>query len=421
MSVVIQDNFSLAAAKAVDNRYEKVTSGGTSVPYANTSEALTAIPLVYRHIGLTVAIDNGSGGATEYWFKDNTTTLVPKGGAVANADNGLSLTTGYVKLGGALTQATTNITGSNQSLNFYLNSDANDRYTQFLSNKFFGIIQSGDLPNAITSSGSMSRLVIFKSTGGIWTNNYSSNAYEAQTRFLQQYPWTNNPSYNPSTGTPTPPPLDDAHSFQIYDDLISTNQSSALISHYYDERVGSSNWQETYTSNFGNLTIGKVYTLRTKATGDNFPSTLALSTKSGSANTTGWVFVYSGNASGAIWTNGSIIDGDFPKITNDPKFSIVSCQVGDSPGDYAGLGTVYIRGNGLLINSVIDQRASTTRGLLLGRFTTGTRPKSSVVPLKQGELFYNASANRLEFFISASSGNDTWGVVTNTTTTYPSS
>jgi hypothetical protein len=264
-------------------------------------------------------------------------------------------------------------------------------------------------------------LVVFKSTAGIWTNNYTSYAYEAQARFLQQYPWTNNPTYNPSTGTPAPPPLDDAHSFQIYDNLVSTNQSSALISHYYDERVGSPNWQETYTSNFGNLTVGKVYTLRTKAAGDNFPSTLASSTKAGTANTAGWVFVYSGVTTGAVWTNGSIIDGYFPKITNDPKFSIVSCQVGDSPGDYAGLGIIYARGNGLLVNTVIDQRGSVSRGLLLGRFTNSTRPKSSVVPLKQGELFYNTTDNKLEFFISAGGGNDTWGVVTNTTTTYPSS
>ena len=108
MAVVIQDNFSLAAAKAVDNRYEKVSSGGVSIPYTSTSEALSSIPLVYRHIGLTVAIDNGSGGATEYWFKDNTTTLVPKSGAVGGAKNGLTLDTGdgNIKLGGALTENT---------------------------------------------------------------------------------------------------------------------------------------------------------------------------------------------------------------------------------------------------------------------------------------------------------------------------
>lgn len=418
MAVVIQDNFNVAAAKAIDNRYEKVV-GGVSTPYVNTSEVLTSIPLVYRHLGLTVCVADGLS-IKEYWFKDNLTTLVPKSGAVSDAKNGLTLDTsdGKIKLGGTLTETSTDITGVDKFFNFYLNSGAGDRYTQFLSNKFFGIIQSGDLPNAInTPDKSMTRLVVFKSTGGIWTNNYSSGAYEAQTRFLQQYPWTNNPTY---PVTPTPPPLDDAHGFQIYENFVSTNRSSSLISHYYDERVGSPYWQETYTSGFSNLTLGKVYTLYNKKSGDVFPPALSTNNISGTVGNTGWVFVYSGVTTGAVWTNGSTINGDFPKIENDPKFSIVSCQVGDSPGDYAGLGTVYIRGNGLLVNSVIDQRASTTRGLLLGRFTTSTRPKSSVIPIKQGELFYNASDNRLEFFISASGGNDTWGIITNTTATYPS-
>lgn len=418
MAVVIQDNFGLAAAKAVDNRYGKLSSGGVSIPYTNVSEVYTAIPLVYRHRGLTVAVEDGSGGIQEYWWKNGTTNpdLVPKSGAVTNADNGLSVVGGFVKLGGALTQTTTNITGVEQNLNFYLNSGAGDRYTQFLSNKFYGIIQSGDLPNTLTSPGSMTRLVIFKSTGGMWTNNYTSYAYNAATRFLQQYPWTNNPTY---PTPPTPPPLDDAHGFQIYDNIVSTNQTSALIAHYYDERVSNPNWQQTYTSNFGNLTVGKVYTLRTKAVGDNFPATLSTNNISGAINTSGWVFVYSGNTAGAVWTNGSIIDGDYPVIPVDPKFSIVSCQVGITPGDYAGLGTVNVGGNALIVDTVIDQNGS-KRGIILGKFNNVTRPKSSTTSLKKGELFYNTSTNNLEYFIASGGGNDTWGVVTSVTTTYPS-
>lgn len=393
MSVVIQDNFSLAAAKAVDNRYEKVTSGGTSVPYANLSEAYTAIPLVYRHIGLTVAIDNGSGGATEYWFKNDTNTLVPKSGAVANADNGLNLTSGYVKLGGALTQSSTTITGTDQSLNFTLNSSATNMYTRCIFDKFIGIIQSGSLPNAIdTAGGSMTRALTFKTTGGIWTTNYTSYAYEAQTRWLQAHPWIT-------------PPLDDAHSFQIYDNIISTNQSSAIISHYYDERVGSPNWQDTWTGGH-TLVAGKVYTLRTKVAGDNFPATIASSTISGSANTSGWVFTSNGNQP-TVWTNGSTVDGDYPVITYDPKFSIVSCELATA-GEFVNKGVVNVKGNSVTVNCLFDQRPS-KRGLIVGQYTTANRPAANSV--QQGELFYNVSTNLFEY----SDGVSTWYKITSTT------
>jgi hypothetical protein len=405
MSVVIQDNFSLAAAKAVDNRYEKVTSGGVSIPYAKLSEAYTAIPLVYRHIGLTVAIDNGSGGANEYWFKNDTTTLVPKSGAVSDAKNGLTLDTdGKIKLGGSIIENTTVSNTSNKTLLFDFTDST--RYSQINIDKFNPYMQAGDFPNAwqTATSGSKSRAIIFKSSAAIWTNNYVSYAYEADQRWTAAHPLAPANSSN-------------AYGFQIFDNLVSTGTTSALLAHYYDERVGNPNWQDTWTSGH-TLVSGKVYTLRIKKAGDNFPGSMG-TTISGSANTSGWVFTSNGNQP-TVWTNGSTVDGDYPVIEVDPKFSSIACQEASS-GDYVGKGVTYVRGNGLLVNTVIDQRGSVSRGLLLGRFTTGTRPKSSVVPIKQGELFYNATDNRLEFFISTSSGNDTWGVVTNTTTTYPSS
>jgi len=63
------DNINLLSGKHIDSRY--YAENGS--PYSSTAAVLDDIPSTYRYIGLTVNI-NG----TEYWFKDNTTTLVPK-------------------------------------------------------------------------------------------------------------------------------------------------------------------------------------------------------------------------------------------------------------------------------------------------------------------------------------------------------
>ena len=419
MAVVIQDNFNVAAAKSIDNRYGILSGIGQTVPYTNTSDALTNIPSAYRYLGLTVGIYDGSS-VKEYWFKDNLTTLVPKGDvSFTDATNGLNLSNvdNKIRLGGDLNQPITTVNGFDidgmpLSLNFNMstfNNTSSGRYTQLLLDRFNGIMQSGDFPNTISStSGSMSRLIVFKTTGSIWTNNYTSYAYEAQTRWKNANSWV--------TWT-------DAHAFQMYDNLVATNEVSALIAHYYDERVGNPNWQDTWTSTssagWPGWVAGKIYTLRTKKAGDNFPGSMGTTHPSSPVgpNTSGWRFTSNGSGP-SVWSNGSIVDGDYPLTTVDQKYSSVSAQLGDS--DYAGKGVVYVNGNGLIVNTVIDQRNSTTRGLLIGRFTNSTRPKSSIVPLRQGELFYNTTDNTLEFFISAGGGNDTWGVVTNTTTTYPS-
>ena len=81
MAVVIQDNFNLAAAKGVDNRYGAINGTGQMIPYTSTAAALSAIPLVYRHLGLTVLVTDG-GVNKEYWFKDSTSTLVEKASGI---------------------------------------------------------------------------------------------------------------------------------------------------------------------------------------------------------------------------------------------------------------------------------------------------------------------------------------------------
>lgn len=63
MSVIIQDNFSTAAAKPIDDRYG---------PYNNVAAAKSAIPEVYRYKGLTVGVLN-SGVVEEYWWANGVT------------------------------------------------------------------------------------------------------------------------------------------------------------------------------------------------------------------------------------------------------------------------------------------------------------------------------------------------------------
>jgi hypothetical protein len=69
MSITFNDNILVSSGKAVDAKYMN-----GNLPYVDEAEVLSKIPLQQRHIGLTVNIDNA-----EWWFKDNTTTLVLKG------------------------------------------------------------------------------------------------------------------------------------------------------------------------------------------------------------------------------------------------------------------------------------------------------------------------------------------------------
>lgn len=394
MSVVIQDNFGLAAAKAIDNRYGKVSSGGVTIPYTNTSEALSSIPSVYRHLGLTVCVTDGLS-IKEYWFKDNLTTLVPKGGVVAGGKNGLTLDTGdsNIKLGGTIIENTTiaNSSGNNLFFNF---TDAS-RYAQVRIDKFNPYMQAGDLPNAITDPGSKSRIIVFKSSTALWTNNYSSYAYNADVRWTNAHPWAPANSGN-------------AYGFQIFDNLVATNLNSAFIAHYYDERVGNPNWQDTYTSSVGfpGWTAGKTYTLVDKKGGDNFPGTMASSTVSGTANTSGWIFVSNGNPP-LNWTNGSTVDGDYPIIKVDEKYSSVACELAVS-GEFNGMGVVNVKGNSLTANCLFDQRNS-SRGVIVAQYTTANRPAANDV--QQGELFYNLDTNLFEY----SDGVSVWYKITSTT------
>lgn len=336
MSVTIQDNFKVASAKAIDSKYGLTSAGGATVPYNSTADVLSgpdSIPLSYRYQGLTVAVKDGVSSVKEYWFKDNLTTLVPKSGAVSDAKNGLTLDTsdGKIKLGGTLTDPQTSVSYSGteyKSLVFTIEKPTN--FSQFYFDNNAPLIVTGNLPNDITSlSGSASALSLFRTVGAIWTKNYDSYAFRAQEKWLAARPWV-------------PTPLNDNYAFQIYNNIVTSNGSSGILGHYYDERVESSYWNQTWTGSYS-LVAGTTYTLRTKAVGDNFPATLG-TTVSGTPNSSGWVFTSNGTQ--PTWTNGSIVDGNFPKIDWNERSAMVKVYETES-----GKGRVLAKANRTDVNS----------------------------------------------------------------------
>ena len=69
------------SASPVDERY---LNDGT--PYANTAEVLATIPVISRHVGLTVNV-----AGVEYWFWPDVNTLAAKVGTLSLADGSVTL------------------------------------------------------------------------------------------------------------------------------------------------------------------------------------------------------------------------------------------------------------------------------------------------------------------------------------------
>lgn len=59
--ILLQDNLEILAPKPMDQKYG---------PYASDTDAINAIPLSYRHKGLTVGVLNNSGSVIEYWWQN---------------------------------------------------------------------------------------------------------------------------------------------------------------------------------------------------------------------------------------------------------------------------------------------------------------------------------------------------------------
>lgn len=420
MSINLNDNINVSAPLPIDSRY----GNGSSLPftaYANTTAANTATA-GKRYIGLTVLIGTPP---VEYWYANgiNDNDLVPKFYNVA--DNSGSGSINYTFL------------------------DANV-FSTFNISKNAPFMESGDIPITIGSPGSKSRVLAFRSTAAIWTNNYTSFAYEAQTRYLADHPWV------------TIPP-NDSHNFQVYDTIVTTNRSGTLLARYYDERYLSKYWQETY-NNKKTLTAGKTYNLAYYNAGDNF-SGMVVTTTSGTINTSGWTFIYtsgtpttwtngsilidtdnnrlsgstqllygkvytlttlaggdsftgigttypgttgsptsppwtftSNGTQPATWTNGSIIEGDFPYIPKDQKTSLLTAEVATS-GIFTGKGVLNAVTNSFNCYGMFDQ-SEATRGTVLASMTTTQRTANIPTP-KKGEMIFNTTSNTLNYYNGA--------------------
>jgi len=445
MAIILNDNVDTRAPKPSDSRFGTSISGTTGF-YATTSAANTAIPSYQRYIGLTVGIRVGSNPIQEYWYANGIADLdlVPKTGTVGNAGNGLTLSSGTINLGGTLTSPTTLVTstlntlsltglvtnaspttfltlspsgaitmsgssgiatsilanltvdngltktanniqlggtlitstivtlGTNQML--FIGSDSSVYgYASFTRNSL--IFEAGDQSVAVPT-GSYTRIIGFKSSAAIWLTNYASPADNAQSNWIAAHPWVT---------------FTTAENFQILDQIHAVNKNSAVMGHYYDERVGNSNWADSWYDDtdpgFPGWLVGETYTLTTLEAGDDFPLSMASSTRSGIPGSAGWVFVSNGNPP-TTWSNGSRVDGDFPTIEFAQNSSRIICDE-----DSLGNGRVKVDAIDTVFTSSIDQRTA-TRGIMPARWNNAGRPSSP----NSGEMGYNSQANMMEYW-----------------------
>lgn len=444
MSIILNDNIDVRAPKPADARFGTSISGTTGF-YATTSAANAAIPTYQRYIGLTVGIRVGSNPIQEYWYANgiNDADLVIKSGTVSGAGSGLNLSSGVINLGGTLTSPTTLVTSATNTLsltgltststpstfltidpsgaitssgysgvatNILTNLTADNGLTKTGNNiklggtltaqtaivlgnnqllftgadssvygygsftKSSAILETGDRFST-TPTGSFTRIISFKSSAALWLTNYDSPAYNAQANWIAAHPWI---TFNP------------INNFQVIDQIHAASKTSAILAHYYDERVGSPNWEDSWYSDtdpgFPGWISTKVYTLRTLEAGDVFQIGMG-STISGTAGAPGWVFTSNGNGP-TTWTNQSRVDGDYPVIEFAQNSSRVICDE-----DSLGNGRIKVDGVDAVFTSSIDQRLA-TRGIMPARWDNAGRPVSP----NSGEMGYNSQANKMEYY-----------------------
>lgn len=445
MSIILNDNIDVRAPKPADARFGTGISGTTGF-YATTSAANTAIPSYQRYIGLTVGIKVGSNPIQEYWYANGIADLdlIPKTGTVSGAGNGLTLSSGTINLGGTLTSPTTLVTSPTNTLsltglvtvsspatfltidptgiitmsgysgvatNILTNLTTDNGLTKTGNNIKLGgnltantaitlagnqllfsgsdsaiygygsfarnaiILETGDVFSA-TPTGSFTRIISFKSSASLWLTNYTSPAYNAQSNWIAAHPWVTFTS---------------AENFQVIDQIHAVNRNSAVMGHYYDERVGNPNWQDSWYNpadpEFPGWIAGETYELTTLEAGDVFPVGMATSTRSGTPGAAGWVFISSG-VGPTIWANGSRVDGDFPTIDFAQNSSRIICDE-----DSLGNGRVKVDAINTVFTSSIDQRTA-TRGIMPATWNNAGRPTSP----NDGEMGYNSQANMMEYW-----------------------
>jgi hypothetical protein len=292
------------------------------------------------------------------------------------------------------------------------------------TSNFNGNVKFSITRQSSTDAASKTRIITFKSSGAIWTTSYANTnqavpapdpAISAFNNYLYSKPWlfTQYPSGNYPAGAP----------FQITENVLATNKGGAIIGHYFDERANPSNiaWWNTFDSptapnlynktfdvDYGGWVSGKVYTLKTKAVGDVFQVGMASSTVSGSPDSSGWIFVSNGTAP-TTWTNGSIIEGDFPIIERNPRTASISTYEGQDIGaDNYQKGSIAIAAHTTFVTGFLDQ-GNSTRGFRLAIIDVGDPlPTDALV----GELFYSLAEDSIVFKVD---NTPTWKKVNTTT------
>lgn len=411
-------NAVITANNGVTKTANNIQLGGALVTpttvTTGVTNTLTLAGLVTNNTPTNVLVTNGSNVVQQITYNTLLTNISNNTLGNLTANNGITKTVGdVIELGGTLNRITA-INLFDYPLIFQ-NKTTDPLSSEFTFTKSVAVLDTFDriLSNP---SGSKSRLISFRSSAAMWTTNYQYNgvanpAYNAFAYWLSNVkPWI--PAEYPS-GYPA------GVSFQILENFLGTNRDSAIHGHYFDERVSNSAWGDTwsgpsvlnkYSTTFPGWTVGKTYTLRTLIPGDVFPAGMSSLTRSGTPSTSGWTFVSTGTGP-TIWTNGSIVEGDFPITELDPKTSYISTKEEDNPLDpFYQKGIVRIESNATYISGYVDQ-GSSPRGLRLAIIDAGDPlPTSAVV----GEMFYRVDDASIVFKVD---NTPTWKKVNTTTTT----
>lgn len=411
-------NAVITANNGVTKTANNIQLGGALVTpttvTTDTTNTLALAGLVTNNTPTNVLVTNGSNVVQQITYNTLLTNISNNTLGNLTANNGITKTVGNViELGGTLNRITAVNLGNFPLI--FQNKTTDPSSSEFTFTKSVGVFDVFD-NQTTTPTGSKSRIISFKSSAAMWTTNYQYNgvanpAYNAFAYWLSNVkPWI--PAEYPS-GYPA------GVSFQILENFLGTNRDSAIHGHYFDERVSNSAWGDTwsgpsvlnkYSTTFPGWTVGKTYTLRTLKPGDIFPAGMSSLTRSGTPSTSGWTFVSTGTGP-TIWTNGSIVEGDFPITELDPKTSYISTKEEDNPADpFYQKGIIRIESNATYVNGFVDQGGS-SRGLRLSIIDAGDPlPTSAVV----GEMFYRVDDASIVFKID---NVPTWKKVNTTTTT----
>lgn len=405
-------NAVITANNGVTKTANNIQLGGALVtPTTVTTDVTNTLALaglVTNNTPTNVLVTNSSNVVQQITYNTLLTNISNNALGNLTADNGITKTVGNViELGGTLNRITT-INLGDFPLTFQ-NKTTDPSNSEFTFRKSVGVLDTFDRELS-NPNGSRSRLISFKSSAAMWTTNYkyygvANPAYNAFAYWLSNVKsWI--PAEYPS-GYPA------GISFQILENMQSTNGNSAIQAHYFDERINKSEWSDTwsgpgiankYSSTFPGWIVGKTYTLRTLKVGDVFPPSMG-TLRSGTPGTAGWTFISNGT-NPTTWTNNSLVDGDFPITDINSRTSFIASSEGSDPTDvdFYQKGIIRIQSNATYIDGFVDQ-GSSTRGFRLALIPTlGDLPANAVT----GEMVYLQSSNSIAVKTALGAPNSGW-------------